>query len=194
MRLTRPLCLASASPRRREFLERYGLPFVPFSPRVDESVLEGESPGAHVSRLAEAKAQAAAVLYPDHVVLAGDTVVVHGDAILGKPVDEEDARRMLTLLAGSEHRVLSAYLLWDARAGENRAKVVETRVVFRELPPQWIQWYSRQDESRDKAGAYGIQGLGGAMVERIEGSYPNVVGMPIEHILWDMIDKGWIAL
>lgn len=194
MILTRPLCLASTSPRRRDILEQFGLSFEVFAPQVHEEVVPGESPEEHVLRLAQAKVLAAASHYPSHVILAGDTVVAHDQEILGKPADEEDAVRMIRALSGRAHKVFSGYVVAEGPEGARCEKVVETAVVFRALPDDWIQWYVRQDESRDKAGAYGIQGLGGAMVERIEGSYTNVVGMPIEHIIWDMIDKGWIAL
>jgi len=194
MKQQRALCLASTSPRRRELLERFGLEFAVFSPQVEERLLPGEAPGAHVQRLAAQKAEAARAAFPQHGILAGDTVVLHGEVILGKPADVADAERMLTRLSGETHRVLSAYALLDAATGEQSGGTVETRVTFRRLPPAWIQWYSRLDEARDKAGAYGIQGIGGAMVERIEGSYPNVVGFPIEVIVWDLLARGWVAL
>jgi septum formation protein len=101
---------------------------------------------------------------------------------------------MLCLLSGATHRVLTGYRLLDAASGAHCARTVETCVTFRRLPPEWVRWYSRLDEARDKAGAYGIQGLGGAMVERIEGSYPNVVGLPVEAVLWDLVEQGWLAL
>ncbi len=194
MQPTRPICLASTSPRRRELLERFGLQFARFSPEVDERVLPGELPEVHVRRLAAAKAHAAREAYPDHLILAGDTVVEYGGAILGKPVDVADGEAMLTRLSGATHRVVSGYALYDGPGGEVCDGVVETRVTFRRLPMAWIRWYVRLDESRDKAGAYGIQGIGGAMVERIEGSYSSVVGFPVEAVVWAMLERGWLTL
>lgn len=194
MQSTRPLCLASASPRRRELLARFGLPFAVMSPQLDERVVPGEAAQAHINRLAALKAEAALRHYPRHLILSGDTVVVHDGKILGKPADGADAERMLAALSGNSHRVLSAYLLLDGPTGQRCGRTVESRVFFRQLPPAWIRWYSRLDESRDKAGAYAIQGLGAAMVHRIEGSYTNVVGFPIDAILWDLMDKGWVSL
>jgi septum formation protein len=194
LRQTRPLCLASTSPRRRELLERYGLELALFAPAVDEALLPSEGPAAHVERLAVRKAEAARPGHPGHGILAGDTVVVLGEAILGKPADAADAERMLTRLSGATHTVRSAWCVLDADSGERATGSVETRVAFRRLPPAWIRWYSRLDEARDKAGAYGIQGIGGAMVERIEGSYPNVVGFPVDVVVWELLARGWLAL
>jgi nucleoside triphosphate pyrophosphatase len=194
MRQTRALCLASGSPRRRELLERFGLEFDVFAPEADEQALPGETAAAHVQRLAGVKAEAARAAFPQHGILAGDTVVVHGERLLGKPADAQEAERMLTALSGATHRVVSAYCLLDAATGKRSGGIVETRVTFRRLPTAWIRWYSRLDEARDKAGAYGIQGIGAAMVERIEGSYPNVVGFPIEVIVWELLGLGWLAL
>lgn len=194
MNLTRPLCLASSSPRRREILERFGLRFELSTPSVDESPLPDETPAHHVERLSALKAAAVRERFPAHLVLAADTVVVLGKEVLGKPSSVKDAERMLHLLAGNTHEVISGYTLRDGRSGEELSGAVTTQVGFRALPPAWIRWYSRLEESRDKAGAYGIQGIGGAMIEKIAGSYNNVVGLPIEEILWKMMDKGWITL
>ena len=194
MKQTRPLCLASTSPRRRELLQRFGLEFAVYAPHVDEQPLPGEDAGGHVVRLAQLKAEAPRADFPGHGILAGDTVVVHEGAILGKPTDPADARQMLERLSGTSHRVLSAWCALDADTGQSGSGVVETRVTFRRLPPAWIRWYSRLDEALDKAGAYGIQGIGGAMVERIEGSYPNVVGFPIEVVVWELLSRGWLEL
>ena len=194
MKLTRPLCLASTSPRRRELLERFGLEFVVFAPSTDESPLPGEPPREHLLRVAGLKAEAARPHHQHHLVLAGDTAVYLGDEMLGKPGEAGTAMRMLSALSGKTHTVLSAYVILDDKGGDRCSGTVETRVTFRRLPREWIQWYSRLDEPLDKAGAYGIQGIGGAMVEKIEGSYNNVVGFPIENIIWDMIGKGWMTL
>lgn len=194
MKQLRPLCLASTSPRRRELLELFGLTFTTFAPSVDESLLPGETPRAHVTRLAETKAKAALKSFPDNIILAGDTIVVHNHKVLGKPEDAREAKSMLQSLSGETHQVISAYCLLDAPTGQSSTKVVETKVVFRQLTPEWIDWYSQHPESADKAGAYGIQGVGGAMVSGIEGSYNNVVGFPVEQIIWQLMQQGWLSL
>lgn len=194
MKQTRPLCLASASPRRAELLRRYGLAFDACAPDVDEAARPGEAPDALVLRLAAAKAEAARTRFPAHVILGADTTVVLDGRMLGKPASPADAARMLGLLAGRTHRVLSAYCLLEAATGQAHARVIDTAVTFRPLPQAWIAWYSAQPEAQDKAGAYGIQGIGGAMISRIEGSYTCVMGLPIEAIVWDLLERGWLTL
>jgi septum formation protein len=193
MRQTRPLCLASASPRRRALLEQFGLTFAVVAPAIDESPRAGEPPEALVARLAEAKARAALADFPAHVILAGDTVVVHGGRLLGKPESPQDAARMLTLLSGQTHRVITGYHLLDGAGGASVARAVTTEVTFRVLPPRWVGWYSHLPEASDKAGAYAIQGQGGAMVSGIHGSYTNVVGLPVESVIWDLVEQGWLT-
>jgi len=138
---------------------------------LDESPLPGEAPGDYVLRLATEKA--AARVEPGELVLAADTTVVVDGEILGKPRDDEDARRMLRLLAGREHAVLTGIALGTA------AEVDETRVRFAPLSEAEIDWYVATGEPRDKAGAYAIQGLGSLFVEAVEGSWSNVVGLPV---------------
>ncbi len=195
MQQTRPLCLASTSPRRRELLERYGLRFSIHAPQVDEAQRPGEAPEAFVMRLAADKALAARPhVAPDCVVLAGDTIVLLDGEILGKPADPDEAEQMLRSLSGRSHEVLSGYSLLDAQSGEQIGRSVRTRVEFRTLPADWLRWYSRQQEAADKAGGYGIQGIGGAMVSGIEGSYTNVMGFPIEEVIWELLERGWLKL
>jgi len=194
MNQTRPLCLASASPRRAELLQRYGLRFDTFAPAVDEAARPGEAPEALVLRLAIDKAAAARKHFPTHLILAGDTTVVVDGRMLGKPESPADAARMLGHLSGRTHRVLSAYCLLDGKTSQTHTRVVDTAVTFRPLPQAWIAWYSAQPEAQDKAGAYGIQGIGGAMIARIEGSYTCVMGLPIEAIVWDLLERGWLTL
>jgi len=165
------LVLASGSPRRRELLEGLGVRFKVRPVDLDESPLPGEAPGDYVLRLAIEKA--AARVEPGELVLAADTTVVVDGEILGKPRDDEDARRMLRLLAGREHAVLTGIALGKA------AEVDETLVRFAPLSEAEIDWYVATGEPRDKAGAYAIQGLGSLFVDGVEGSYSNVVGLPI---------------
>jgi septum formation protein len=161
---------------------------------MDERLLPGESAEAHVARLANAKAEWARQAYPRALVIAGDTVVVLEGEVLGKPRDRTEGEAMLRRLSGRTHGVLSAYRLLDGESGRSLGRTVETRVTFRELPDAWIAWYAGLPEMQDKAGAYAIQGIGGAMIARIEGSYTNVVGFPIEFIVWDLIEQGWVRL
>jgi len=194
MKQNRPFCLASASPRRRELLEQFGFAFEVFPVDVDETALPGEQPAPHVERLASLKAQMARHKFGDHLVLAGDTVVAFEEQILGKPSDAEHAREMLSRLSGKTHQVLSGYHLLDTATGVSCARTVTTEVVFRPLNDGWLDYYTALPECLDKAGAYGIQGVGGTMVQEIRGSYTTVVGFPMEAIFWDMVAHGWVEL
>jgi len=194
MKQHRPLCLASGSPRRKELLEQFGLQFEIYPVDVDESEVGGESPETHVARLAGLKAKMARHRFGDHVVLAGDTVVADDDKILGKPKNASHARAMLRQLSGKTHRVLTAYHLWDTSSDTQCANTTVTEVTFRPLTEAWLDYYTSLPECLDKAGGYGIQGVGGAMVKEIHGSYNTVVGFPIESILWDLVENGWVEL
>lgn len=140
-------------------------------------MLDGEAPCAYVRRIARAKATTIANCHPDRLVLAADTTVVLGTTILGKPLDDRDASRMLQLLAGREHLVMTGVAV--VGPGENAADVDVTRVTFSPMSAPDIAAYVASGEPLDKAGAYGIQGLASRFVERINGSYTNVVGLPI---------------
>lgn len=185
------LFLASRSPRRAELLHQVGVTFEVVDVEVDESVRAGELPRDYVLRLARAKALAAAASVPHAAaVLAADTTVTVDGAIFGKPADAADARRMLERLSGSWHEVLTAVAL--VHAGACDARVVSTRVQFRELDPAVIAAYWASGEPADKAGGYGIQGLGGGLVRRIEGSYGAVVGLPLCETL-ELLETAGIA-
>lgn len=181
----RPLILASASPRRRELLAGLGLRFTVRAADVDETPRAGEAPAGYVLRLAREKAAAVAKAEQgDGWVLAADTSVVVDGEILGKPLEDQngdDARRMLRLLSGREHEVLTGIALLESRGSETReATHVETsRVRMAALSEEEIAWYAATGEPRDKAGAYAIQGLGALFVEAVAGNYSNVVGLPI---------------
>lgn len=170
------LVLASQSPRRSELLTNAGFEFTVRPVTIDESVREGEDPEKHVERLAWEKAQAASS-EPDEIILAADTVVVIDGEILGKPRDEADAARMLTLLSGRKHEVLTGICL---RAGAHiAAEWACTKVWFTALTESEISEYVATGEPMDKAGAYAIQGFGSRFIDRIDGSYSNVVGLPV---------------
>lgn len=194
MRSTLPLCLASTSPRRREMLAQYGLEMTLHAPDIAETRQPGEAPEVFVARMAAEKAAAAHAHFPGHLILAGDTIVVLGEEILGKPGNGETAAGMLTRLSGHTHLVMSAYCLLHGPTGQEVGETVRTSVTFRHLSPDWIAWYSAREESWDKAGAYGIQGMGAAMIDRIDGSYANVVGLPIERVFWSMKEQGWLTI
>ena len=169
------LYLASASPRRRELLTQLGYPFVVLTVHVPEELAPGESAVAYVQRLAQDKALAGWHACDGRLpVLGSDTIVVLDDAILEKPTDEADARRMLSALSGRTHQVMTAVAL----AGM-QLHLVTTQVTFRSLSATEITEYWHTGEPADKAGAYGIQGIAGKFVSRIEGSYTAVVGLPL---------------
>lgn len=171
------LVLASASPRRRELLTAAGFTFEVDVADVDETVHPGEAAGAYAQRVARAKALAVAARWPDAVVLGADTIVVVDGDVMGKPRDAADAVRMLERLSGRAHQVLTAMAAtWDGRVAE---AVEETLVWFAALTPAQIAAYVASGEPMDKAGAYGIQGKASRFIPRIEGSYTNVVGLPI---------------
>ncbi len=174
------LVLASGSPRRREILELLGLEHEVRPPAVDEQLRSGEDPGVEARRLAVEKASATAG-DRDDLILAADTLVVLGEETLGKPVDEADAIRMLMKLQGRRHEVYTGLAL---RAGSRiESGVAVTRVWFRSLDAAECEEYVASGEPLDKAGAYGIQGLGAALVQRIEGEYFNVMGLPVQLLL-----------
>jgi septum formation protein len=172
------LILASASPRRAELLTAAGFAFAVRVADIDEMVLSGETPRAYVSRLARAKAQA--VAQAGEIVLGADTTVVIRNEIAGKPVDTDDARRMLWLLSGAWHEVLTGVSL--VKDEQVRSDVAVTRVKFAPLSEAEIDWYLSTVEPFDKAGAYGIQGYASRFVESIEGNYANVVGLPVQMV------------
>ena len=173
------IILASASPRRRELLERIGVTdFAVWAPNVDESVEPGLSPAAMVETLSLRKARAAAQNFgPDDLILAADTVVALDGAVLGKPQDEDDAFAMLSALSGRENRVYTGVTV--LRGGRAVTRHEETAVTFRELSPDEIRGYIATGEPMDKAGAYGIQGVGALLVSGIRGDYSNVMGLPL---------------
>ena len=177
---TRPLILASGSPRRRELLARMGYSFSTCTPDVDEHV-SGHAREV-VAILAQRKAQAACAMCEEGVIIASDTLVSLGGVPLGKPEDEQDARRMLKNLSGREHEVFTGVCIQDAASGQSRTEVVRTGVVFRELTDEEIDAYVATGEPMDKAGAYAIQGGAGKFVERLDGSFENVVGFPVDEV------------
>jgi septum formation protein len=178
------IVLASASPRRAELLRAAGIEFDVMPANVDERVRPSETPDAYVRRVAEAKARALAGRADGRVVLAADTTVVIEREMLGKPLDDQDAKRMLRLLSGRCHDVVTGVTV---RVGaEMTTRVISTLVEFAQLTEHEIDWYVATGEPRDKAGAYAIQGYASRFVTRITGSYSNVVGLPIA-LVYEML-------
>jgi septum formation protein len=174
------LILASESPRRYELLRRLGLDLEVIPSRVDEEeIVQGESPREHVLRLSEAKAMEVGRRHPDRWVIGADTIVYANGTLLGKPRSREEAIRMLTLLSGKEHRVLTGFSVHHVEKGKGDREAVQTSVKVKPLTEAEIRWYVQTGEPLDKAGAYGIQGIGSFMIESIHGSYTNVVGLPV---------------
>jgi septum formation protein len=173
--------LASASPRRRELLTLVGIPHEVRPADIDETVLPGEAPIPHAERLARAKAHALAERQPGAVVIAADTIVVLDDEILGKPRDGAHAAAMLRRLSGREHTVHTAIAV--ARGEQTESAVESVQVWFRALGDDEIEAYIATGEPMDKAGAYGIQGYGATIVERVDGDYFSVMGLGLRRLV-----------
>jgi septum formation protein len=176
------LVLASASPRRRELLRWLGIEYVSEPAAVDERPRSGESSSELVRRLGRAKASAVATARPRHWVLGFDTIVEVDGALLGKPADGVEARAMLHQLAAREHRVATGFSLLAPGGHVVSEDVVLTRVRFRPLDARAIADYVASGEAADKAGAYAIQGRGAGLIDRIEGSFTNVIGLPLVEV------------
>jgi len=173
-----PPILASASPRRRQWMEALGIPYESWSPDVDESPLPDEDPEEMVQRLACMKARIVSAVNPGRWVIAADTTVAVDHHVLGKPVDTEDAKRMLGLIQGRNHEVHTGLCLM--RDEEIYGFVDTAEVFLRPLTSEQIDWYACSGEPMDKAGAYAAQGIAALFIEHIEGSFATVMGFPVE--------------
>jgi len=181
-----PIVLASSSPRRKQLLELLGLTFEVVPADIDETWRNGEAPAVHAERLAREKA--ATVARPEALVVGADTIVVIGGEILGKPRDAGEARAMLRRLAGRDHEVFTAVAVaWQGKlaSGTNR-----TAVHVRPLDDDTIAAYVATGEPLDKAGAYGIQGIGGGFISHVEGSRDNVMGLPLDEVVVALKRRG----
>jgi septum formation protein len=192
------LILASASPRRRELLSACAIPFQIIPAAIDEQPFPNESAETYVQRLALAKAAAVAQNHPEAVILGADTIVTIDGVLLGKPQAIDQARQMLHRLSGRQHAVVTGVAVVAGKlaqsAGAQFAQlVVASRVLMRHFTPATIEWYLATGEPVDKAGAYAIQGLGAALVERVEGSYTNVVGLPLTETLAQLRRFGIVS-
>lgn len=173
------IVLASTSPRRAELLKQIGIEFDLAPGNVQERPHPDEAPADYITRLARAKVMAVAREREAGLIIGADTVVVLDAQLLGKPKDEADAERMLRSLSGRWHAVMTGVALYDVATGQEVADFDKTLVRFARLSNQEIEWYVKTSEPMDKAGAYGIQGLGGLFVDEIAGNYYNVVGLPL---------------
>lgn len=186
------LVLASASPRRAELLTKAGLTFEVDAAGIDESLSRRLGLTDGLIDVAKRKARVVAERHPGAFVLAADTVIVRNDEVLGKPADAEEATQALRRLSGREHRVLTAVVVL-APDGARFSDVVETRVTFKELDRATIEAYVATGEPLDKAGSYAIQGKGAELVEAVEGSWTNVVGLPVTLTLELLAEAGFEA-
>jgi septum formation protein len=176
----RPIYLASRSPRRRELLQQIGVDFAVISADIDESVQAGEAPRQYVERIAIEKAQAGLSKLngkEKRPILAADTAVIVDGQIFGKPVNDDDARRMLKQLSAKSHQVMTAVALAYNGTIEQATSVSEVR--FAQLSEADIDWYLATGEGQDKAGSYAVQGLGALFIEEIKGSYSGIMGLPV---------------
>lgn len=183
-----PLILASNSPRRKTFLKNAGLEFEIKVEEIDETVKSGEDPVDFVARMARQKGENVSFQQKDHWVISADTIVVGQNGALGKPSDENNAVKMLMSLAGKTHSVKSAFCLSNWKTSVLCCEVVNTEVTFTDFSEEFARSYVATGEPMDKAGAYGIQNLGGMFVKKINGSYSNVVGLPMAE-LFDALIK-----
>ncbi len=188
------LILASKSPRRRYLLEQAGVSFSVIPSSFDENTVPLTSPETYVKILAEAKANDIAIQYPGKWVIGADTIVLIDGDILGKPGSQAEARTMLKRLSGQIHKVFTGYSICCKTKQKHFSETVITEVLFKNLTDQEIEWYIRTEEPFDKAGAYAIQGLGTFLVKSINGSYTNVVGLPVCEVIEFLIQEKALKL
>lgn len=185
--------LASASPRRRFLLQELGLDLEVMESQVEEKKLPGETPSEFVQRAAYDKAVAISIGNIDAWILGADTVVVYDNKIIGKPRDADHATEILQTLSGRSHLVHTGFCLYNGKDGVSVSRVVTTVVFFAPFSKEIVAAYVATGEPQDKAGGYGIQGCGGFLVEKIKGSYSNVVGLPMAEVVKELLCHRVIA-
>ena len=188
------LILASSSPRRRYLLEQAGLSFSVVPSSIDEKSIPISSPETYVRILSEAKADNVSEKYPGKWVIGADTIVLKDKTILGKPGSRAEARTMLKQLSGQTHQVFTGYSICCKVKRRKFSETIKTQVLFKNLTDQEIEWYIHTTEPFDKAGAYAIQGLGTFLVKSINGSYTNVVGLPVCEVIEFLIKEGVLSI
>jgi len=189
-----PLVLASNSPRRSALIKQIGLPFEVVGTTVDEEFHPHESPQDHAVRLAGEKSEHISLCRPHQWIIGADTIVLAEGKALGKPRDPADARRMLQIISGRQHRVITAFCIRNTSRGICASTMVETDVVIKDLSPREIAAYISTGEPMDKASAYGAQGIGSFMIREIRGSYTNVVGLPTCELVEELLGLGVIRI
>jgi septum formation protein len=182
------IILASGSPRRAEILRTVGWPFEVMPPDIDETRRTNEDALTYVQRLARSKAEAVAQRAASSLIVAADTTVVIDEQILEKPMDQNDAGRMLRKLSGAWHQVITGVALIDGETSQIQVACETTEVKFATMSRDEVDWYASSGEPMDKAGAYAIQGLGARFIERIRGDYFNVMGLPVR-LLYVMVQE-----
>lgn len=187
------IILASASPRRKELLEKIGLKFKVEPSDYEEEIKSGLEPHELVRQISIKKAKLVAARHKDAIIIAADTIGVIGNKILNKPHTENEARKMLKEISGKPHSVITGFTILDTATNKILSRTVNTRVYIKKLTKQEIDAYVKTGEPLDKAGAYAIQGLGAVIVERIEGDYYNVMGLPL-NTLTEALKEFWIKV
>lgn len=191
------IILASSSPRRLDLLKNLGIDVTVCRPEVMEMPDQGESPLEFTLRMAKDKARECLSRVSDDGdiwVIGADTTVVCQGNQLDKPADREDAKRMLKLLSGKTHKVITSFCVLDSKGKVEETRSVESFVTFRCMTDREIEWYVGSEEPMDKAGAYGAQGLGSAFIEKVDGSYTNVIGLPLCELLSVLIEVGAVSV
>lgn len=186
------LILASASPARKSLLEAAGFApdrIVPAD--IDETPKKGEAPRSYVQRLAEEKALAIHAKFPDAFIVAADTVAVSGAKIIGKPADRADAKRIIRRFSGRRHRVLTGLCVLSPKARKKSVRLIESVVKCRNLTEAELEWYLDSNEWEGKSGCYGLQGRASCFIERINGSYTSIIGLPLSETVTTLLSIGY---
>ncbi len=192
--IQKSIILASASPRRKQLLEQMGIQLTIHPAMIDENNIQWTDPGSFVMELSRQKALAISHHYSDEWIIGADTIVVLDDQILGKPESTSHALRMLTRLSGRMHAVYTGFCIYQKSSRTSITRFAKSDVFFKTLAQEEIEWYSDTHEPYDKAGAYGIQGMGAFLVEKIQGSYTNVVGLPVCELFQNLLNMGIIQI
>ncbi len=181
--------LASTSPRRKELFEKTGIPFEIVASSYEEDMTLNMSPKDLAMYLSRGKAEDVANKYPNAVVIGADTFTALGNEVFGKPHTKEKAKERLLMLSGKQHSIITGFTIIEKSANKIISKAIETKVFFRDLTEQEIDDYIETGEPLDKAGAYAIQGLGGKLIEKTEGSYDNIIGLPVDEVVQILKDE-----
>ena len=188
--MTKPVVLASASPRRREILEKAGLKFQVDASETEEKLDDKMDPAELAISISLMKARSARTMHPGSIIIAADTFGIMDGSLLGKPDNADHAHKMLSSMSGKSHEVITGFTIMDSDTGRTTSRAVRTVVYFKVLSEQQIDKYVRSGEPLGKAGAYAIQGSGAELVDKIEGDYYNVVGLPVHALAEELAGYG----